>query len=88
MKVSNEYVQVSLGKRVFTRKNMLLNRYLQHLIDMQFKGNGDLYGARFTEVLFQLDIPKEENKNDEINDYSDGVYNFTGRFNGKLSPEL
>lgn len=81
MKVSNEYVQVSLGKRVFTRKNMLLNRYLQHLIDMQFKGNGDLYGARFTEVLFQLDIPKEVNKNDEINYYSDGVYNFTGRFN-------
>ena len=80
MRVSNEYVQVSLGKRVFTRKNMILNRYLQHLIDMQFIENNDLYGARFTEVIFQLDIPKEVNKNDEINYYSDGIYNFTGRF--------
>lgn len=80
MRVSNEYVQVSLGKRVFTRKNMILNRYLQHLIDMQFKDSKDLYGARFTEVIFQLDIPKEVNKNDEINYYSDGIYNFTGRF--------
>lgn len=80
MRVSNEYVQVSLGKRVFTRKNMILNRYLQHLIDMQFIETNDLYGARFTEVIFQLDIPKEVNKNDEINYYSDGIYNFTGRF--------
>lgn len=80
MRVSNEYVQVSLGKRVFTRKNMILNRYLQHLIDMQFIENNDLYGARFTEVIFQLEIPKEVNKNDEINYYSDGIYNFTGRF--------
>lgn len=80
MRVSNEYVQVSLGKRVFTRKNMILNRYLQHLIDMQFIENNDLHGARFTEVIFQLDIPKEVNKNDEINYYSDGIYNFTGRF--------
>lgn len=80
MRVSNEYVQVSLGKRVFTRKNMILNRYLQHLIDMQFIETNDLHGARFTEVIFQLDIPKEVNKNDEINYYSDGIYNFTGRF--------
>ena len=80
MKVNNEYVQIALGKRVFTRKNMILNRYLQHLIDMQFQENGDLYGAKFTEVIFQLDIPKEVNKNDEINYYSDGDYNFTGEF--------
>ena len=78
MKVSNEYVQVSLGKRVFTRKNMILNRYLQHLIDMQFEDNGDLYGAIFTGVIFQLDTSKDLNKNDEVDYYSDGTYNFTG----------
>lgn len=79
MRVSNEYVQVNLGKRIFTRKNMLLNRYLQHLIDMQFSDSGDLYGARFTEVLFQLDAPKTIDKDDIIDYYSNNQYNFTGR---------
>lgn len=80
MRVSNEYVQVSLGKRVFTRKNMILNRYLQHLIDMQFKENEDLYGAKFTGVIFQLDTPKVVNKDDEIDYYDrqEQKYNFTG----------
>lgn len=80
MKVNNEYVQIALGKRVFTRKNMILNRYLQHLIDMQFIENNDLYGAKFTGVIFQLDTTKQINKNDIIDYYENGTYNFTGEF--------
>lgn len=80
MKVNNEYIQISLGNRVFTRKNMILNRYLQHLIDIQFKGKKTPHEGRFTEVFFQLDTKKTINKDDIINywDRETGNFNFSG----------
>ena len=62
MKVKNEYVQVKIGDKTYTKKNTLLDRFLQRI----FKSQIDLQhsSAEITACYIKLDTPLEY---DDIN---------------------
>ena len=62
MKVKNEYVQVKIGDKTYTKKNTLLDRFLQRIFNSQI----DLQhsSAEITACYIKLDTPLEY---DDIN---------------------
>lgn len=58
MKIKNEYVQIKVGNRTYTKQNMILDIYLKRLFDMQYKTNHDytVMNSCFLNFTAPLDV--------------------------------
>jgi len=57
MKVRNEYIQIKIGDKTWTKKNMILNEYLYRLFDSQIKTSHD--DCYISCCYLKLDTPIE-----------------------------
>lgn len=64
MKVSNEFVEVKIGNRKFTRKNMILNTFLKEIFKSQM--NSSYYAPYITQCYIKLNTPLENVTYDSI----------------------
>lgn len=57
MKIKNEYIQIKVGNKVYTKKNMILNEYLYRLFNSQIDAIHD--SCYIAECYLKLDTPIE-----------------------------
>ena len=57
MKVKNEYVEIKIGNKVYTKQNMILNSYLKAIFEAQIDTEHDNSNLGF--CYLKLDIPLE-----------------------------
>lgn len=57
MKISNEYVEIKIGNKVYRKQNMILNTYLKELFASQLNTQHNL--ARISACYIKLDTPIE-----------------------------
>ena len=55
MKISNEYVEIKIGNKVYKKQNMLLNKYLKSIFDMQINDEHNDLTINF--CYLKLDTP-------------------------------
>lgn len=58
MKVKNEYVQIQIGNKTYTKRNMILNKYLEKIFESQINPSFNL-GAEIKYCYLKLDTPLE-----------------------------
>lgn len=58
MKVKNKYVQIQIGNKTYTKRNMILNKYLEKIFESQINPSFDL-GAEIKYCYIKLDTPLE-----------------------------
>ena len=57
MKVQNEYVQIQLGNKTYTKKNMILNNYIRNVFALQIYTTPVQYSAQMTACFLKFDEP-------------------------------
>lgn len=58
MKIGNEYVQIKIGNKTYTKKNMILNEYIERIFENQIEPNID-YPAIINCCYIKFDTPLE-----------------------------
>ena len=65
MRISNEYVEIKVGNKVYRKQNMILNTYLKEIFISQFDNQHD--SAKISSCYIKLDEPIENvNYNSEL----------------------
>lgn len=57
MRIKNEYVEIKVGNKVYTKQNMILNTYLKAIFDKQFVQDMNIRYLRY--CYLKLDTPLE-----------------------------
>lgn len=57
MRIKNEYVEIKIGNKVYTKQNMILNTYLKAIFDKQFVQDMNIRYIRYCHL--KLDTPLE-----------------------------
>lgn len=59
MKITNEYVQIKLGDKTYTKKNLILNKYIERLFRSQIYADNS-QRAEIINCFLKLDTPLED----------------------------
>lgn len=70
MKVKNEYVQIKVGEKTYTKKNMILNEFIKRIFKSQINASYKNFPV-ITECYIKLDTPLENIDYDSELSYDD-----------------